>query len=886
MFMKKLPVFHNEIGASGRLRELTTEIDSWGNDTVIYFLRKQVHVNASNYNIQLVENIIKSWTYNNVSILKGVVPDEVFNNINWDLLSKYNEVIRPLFKSLGILVGETLSFKKIVQISEEDLAGYLPGYGTPDEIRSKIGLICRIYSEVAKKYAYAGSEKISPGNIREMLSIYLEKLKKLRDVFTSPEETNPEESLYFKRHIAFGIPSVIGTYHEPKFDAFSETLRIEEQVRVLIEALISKIESKTENSSLDDMRDWTCCHEFINDLLTLHDIENSQTNEILTILKFNKLYLGQLIDLLRMWQKELTWAVEKFYRTFHEPLIKVLELFTRDKLPEHLRKISEKDDFLNRAADILIREMLNSIVGFEELDRVMNSLIKTLIFRVESKGDKDKFSLSDDLQIIKKKYFIIDELSSEEAARLAPFLGAKAKNLVYLNNRGLPVPFGVVFSSDHTTDYQKYVESDDFTSTLRAAVNTLERRTGSVFGGEKSPLFLSVRSGSYISMPGILSSILYCGMNETTLNAFIDDTHNPWLAWDSYRRFIQHYADAVFRIDISALEAIMNRYIDKKGVKAMQELGAGQMEEVVRSYQELLSGAGLSIPDDVFIQLKESVNAIYRSWHDEKCLHFRKALNISEHWGTSVTLMQMIYGNDKEAGASVFFTRKPPAFENGIYGETRETATADDLVYGKFSSRPLVKGKSTEGKSLEEIDYELFRKHEEIAERIEGVMGGLPQEVEATYIKGKKIYVLQTKRMEFFGGLTEKFHEECEIESGIIGRGVGVHGGALSGIAVFSKSIETLKKFKNQNNQPVILLTKETSTDDVVVSHASILSQKFNISAVVGCSDMKIKSDENRAAFATFGSYEVNEGNPLSIDGSNGLVYSGTCVMTVRERHG
>ena len=305
----------------------------------------------------------------------------------------------------------------------------------------------------------------------------------------------------------------------------------------------------------------------------------------------------------------------------------------------------------------------------------------------------------------------------------------------------------------------------------------------------------------------------------------------------------------------------------------------------------------LNIPDDVYEQLRESVRAVFRSWYSERSVQFRKAMAISEHWGTSVTLMQMIYGNDRESGASVFFTRKPFSFEKGIYGDTKENATGSELVYGRSVNRPLSLQQALNNQeSLEEIDPRLFQMHTELAEKIEQAMKGLPQEVEATYTRGpdgdRVIYVLQTKRMEFHRGFTKRFNDVCNMEAHMIGRGVGVYGGALSGIATFASSPDTARELRTKTQMPIILIRREASTDDVslmpeingiitavggATSHAAILAQKFHLTAIIGCSDMTIETDGNNSISARIGTVTIREGDPISIDGSTGLLYSGLC---------
>lgn len=905
LLLQKLPAYYNEVGATGRVRDYTTEIDSWGNDPVLYFLRKQVHVNASNHCIRIAENIIGSWVEGDPGLLKGVVPEDVFQNLDTGLFPRYSAGIRPLLEALGVLVGEELHFEKIHAFSEDHLREKLGGMDLSEEIRSKILFICIIYQELAKKYSLAGGG-MNAGEEYSDLSRSINSIRDLREIITSPEKTRPGESLYFKRHIAFGIPSVMGSYHEPKFDALGETLRKEERVRVVLEKIISEVEERKGVFSADDLVRWIHCLDSIRELFDLHDLGNFQVDELLTILKTNTLHLSQIVDMLRIWQRELTWMVASLHRTFHDPLTGVLKSFPEDELSEHLREIArEGRDFLSKAVDIVLRDMMNGIGGFLELDRMLHALVAALSLRTGS-GSDEEVNVSEGPDKDKDKdrqYFALDELSDRDAMRLAPLTGGKVKNLVYLRNRGLPVPSGVVFSAGWTEKFQEYTGSALFRSVLREAVGKVEDRTGAVFGDPERPLFLSVRSGSYISMPGILSSILYCGLNEETLRGFIEERGDPWLGWDSYRRFIEHYANVVHELDIRIFEEMTATFMRECKVARREDLSPVQMEELVALYKKELADRNLNIPEDVYEQLRESVRAIYRSWHTGRAVQFRKAMSVSPHWGTSVTLMQMIYGNEKDSGASVFFTREPLTLRKGIYGDTRERSTGSDIVYGKLLNRPLTRARALrDQKSLEEIDPQLFLRHEELAERIEAAMRGLPQEVEATYTAsadgGRVIYVLQTRRMEVHRGFTRMFHDICRMESNVIGRGAGVHGGALSGVATLSGDVEQIRRLKAGSHLPVILLRKMASTDDVslmseidgivtstggVASHASVLAQKFDLTAVVGCSDLELRTDEKGRPFADMGGYTLTEGSHISMDGSTGLVYSGLCLLTVER---
>jgi len=813
------------------------------------------------------------------------------------LLESYSAGMRPLLTSIGAYNGDTINFGKFLMVADDEISRQADALSAPGEIRSKVRLICMIYREVKKKYSLIGTQSDDKAPYSFLFEL-IDRVRNSRGIIESPIKTEAKESLYYKRHIAFGIPSIMGSYHEPKFDALTELYRSEESIRAILEGIIAEIHSKRKDFSHDDLKKWLRCLGALRDLYVLHDHENFQVDEILTILNTNALRLSQVDDLLKIWQKELISMVEFCYRMFHGPLLQVLTAFSPEELPERLRNLADGNSgFIDKAADIVLRDIIGSITGFMELDRLLSSMMNAVKDRIAAGWD-DTISLAN-TTVLSKDYYLMEELSDGEVMSLSPFLGSKAKNLFYLANRGLPVPSGAVFSSACTDNCEAYTKSEQFHQSLRDAVSYIEQSSGKTLGDPGKPLFLSVRSGSYISMPGILSSILYCGMNEKTVAGFIEKTGNPLLGWDSYRRFIEHYATVVFGVQPKVFEGLRGAVPEAKP----HDQDAKETEEIVQSYLRYLSSRGLEIPSDVYEQLMKAVNAIYLSWNRDRAVQFRKAMGVSDHWGTSVMLVEMVSGNARGSGASVFFTRIPSSLEKGVYGEIREEATGDDLVYGRMLSRPLSKIQTGSGQlSLEETDSDLFSKHEEMAKLIEKAMRGLPQEVESTYIQDinsqRSIYILQTKRMEVRHGLAMRFDDICNMEPKIIGRGVGVFGGALSGIATFCSSVEELQKLREESITPVILLRRAASTDDVSLmslisgiitstggptSHAAILAQKFSLTAVVGCTEMQLEEADG-VLYARFVGHIVREGDEISIDGSTGLVFVGTCMFTVQSR--
>jgi pyruvate, orthophosphate dikinase len=893
LLLERLPVYFNEVGATSRIRDYSTEIDSWANDPVIYFLRKQIHVNASNHNVKLLEHVLKSWALNAPALLREVVPPDVFTRVDPRLVERYFSVLAPFFTAAGIIRDGELHPEALLELTDEEIDKAFPDREGGDvEARRKAGLACRLYKEVVRKYSLLDRDAAA-GDVRKRLRDAIDELRGLRRIVLSPEKKEPEEALYFKRHIAFGIPSVLGTYHEQKFDALCGMMRYGENLPVMLQTIIAGGEAREGDQS--GLEQWTAVLGDVWRVLGLYGMQNAQIDEFSWILAHKRLRPAQVLDVLKMWQKELAWLVSRLNKTFHGPLMELIGRIPRDELPEHLRSLeTASSDFSARAADVVMRDILNGVPGLVECDRLLGVAVNKIRSRDH---DNDERGPEASAHSGPRDYYDLREVPAEEAVRLAPELGTKAKNLISLRGRGLAVPAGVVLPAGRSGSFLDRADREGLLTGLRKAVGDIEARTGKTFGGSDQPLFLSVRSGSYPSMPGILSSILYCGMNERTCDAFVRASGNPELGWDSYRRFIEQYGNVALGLKSDYFEQIMNAYRGKRSLSPERTLSASHLRSIVELYRSELLARGLNVPDDVYEQLLECVCAVYASWQSERARQFRGATGTSDAWGTSVTLMEMISGNQEGGGTSIFFTRDPVTLERAVYGETRENAVGVDLASGRTRSRPLSRAQAASDQiSLEDRDPGLFRLHRELADSIEDAFGGLPQEVEATYFRDAaarpELFVLQTRRMEHGEMLSDSFDAVCRMESRVIGRGTGANGGALSGVASFAESPEEIELIKKKSGLPVILIRKTADTDDVslmlvvkgiltasggVTSHAAVLAQKFGLSAVVACADLKVNADEQGRPSATLGNALVREGTPLSIDGATGLVFSGTC---------
>ena len=119
-------------------------------------------------------------------------------------------------------------------------------------------------------------------------------------------------------------------------------------------------------------------------------------------------------------------------------------------------------------------------------------------------------------------------------------LGGKGANLCEMTQIGLNVPPGFTVTTEACLIFlEKNQLPDGVWDEIKSQMLVLEGKTGKGFGSSANPLLISVRSGSAMSMPGMMDTILNLGLNETSLQGLIQQTGDPRFAYDAYRRFIQ-----------------------------------------------------------------------------------------------------------------------------------------------------------------------------------------------------------------------------------------------------------------------------------------------------------------------------------------------------------
>jgi pyruvate,orthophosphate dikinase len=273
-------------------------------------------------------------------------------------------------------------------------------------------------------------------------------------------------------------------------------------------------------------------------------------------------------------------------------------------------------------------------------------------------------------------------------------LGGKGANLAEMTNLGVPVPPGFTIAADQCVSYLEHGGiTDALRDEVQRALVRLEAASGKQFGDPTNPLLVSVRSGASVSMPGMMETILNLGLNDVTVEGLAAASGNPRFAYDSYRRFLQMYADVVLGVNIHRFEQLLSTKRLTNGVTTDSELSADALRSLVREYQQLVrSVTGADFPMDPQVQLWGAIEAVWKSWTLKKAIDYRKVNAIPHTLGTGVNIVSMVFGNmGDDSGTGVAFTRDPSTGEHRFYGEFLVNAQGEDVVAGIRTPDPISK---------------------------------------------------------------------------------------------------------------------------------------------------------------------------------------------------
>ena len=515
--------------------------------------------------------------------------------------------------------------------------------------------------------------------------------------------------------------------------------------------------------------------------------------------------------------------------------------------------------------------------------------------------------------VMKKYVYLFKEGAALEMplAKKKELLGGKGANLAEMTGIGLPVPQGFTVSTEACTKYYDdgAKMGDDLKSEIIENLKALEEITGRTFGDPKNPLLVSVRSGARESMPGMMDTVLNLGLNDEVAAQFATDTGNERFVYDSYRRFIQMFADVVMGFPKSDFEHRFDAIKEEKGVELDVDLTAEDLKEVVAAYKDAYKKhAGTDFPQDPIEQLMGAVGAVFGSWNNDRAITYRRLNDIPGSWGTAVNVQQMVYGNRSEtSGTGVAFTRNPATGENKLYGEYLMNAQGEDVVAGIRTPNPI--------DTLKEQMPECYDQFCKICDTLEEHYKDM-QDMEFT-IEDGKLFMLQTRNgkrtaqaalriaveMVEEGMITKdeallmvdpkaldqllhpNFDNDAYKAAKAVAVGLAASPGAATGHVYFTA--EDVMEAHENGVQDMILVRNETSPEDIegmvlahgiltvrggMTSHAAVVARGMGTCCVSGCGVLKV--DEAAKTLVLPDGRTLTEGDYLSLNGSTGEVFA------------
>ena len=916
------PVYFNDIGAEGRLREISTRVDEQERrrDPLIHFLRKQSHVESSKRVLGLMEATFVFWHGGEKRVLEPFVPPNIYAQI--DAAGEHVDGPRRVLK---FLAAQGLDIPcGLLGVDEETLDGMIgTAVDACERDRERVRAMMSFYRLLHQKYnlvfgeiepylaqlrteafpdldrLHAALQETDPKTKLDRLLDYSSRLKVL---LLSERTYEVREDIYKKRHFTVDIPSMYGSYHEMKFDALGLAFRIESLANVLFDRLIEELDlSLITKATFFQIYDRLNLFGRALKVDGLSSVELDRQLDLLAhSLEVRGFTFTQYLDIFKGFAQAVKNVTNDYFNNVHEEnLNRILDQTAAGQiLPKYLpsETCTDRERLCHRVSEIFFRDQIAMSLGLQQLDRFLGRILNTL-FHQADKLPKEKLHL-----LLNYDPQRIVSCISRPQRRVAGiiYLGNKGYNMVQLCAFGLPVPPGFIITTEAFRCrelIESYPRADqNFKDQLARHLADLEGETGKRFGAPQNPLLLSVRSGAAISQPGMMDTFLDVGINEAIAAGIAARTGNSWFAWDCYRRFIQCYGMA-HGVDRDAFDAIISEFKRRWSIALKRYLTGDHMRKVALTYKTMVQDNGIRIPDEPFEQLVLAIKNVFSSWHSSKACTYRKIMGISDDWGTAVTVQQMVFGNaSRDSGSGVIFTHNPRWSGDilKLWGDFTIGNQGEDVVSGLVTTLPI--SLFQQEYEMRETDITLETHFPEIYARLKQwaneliyQRGWSPQEMEFTFENStaEGLYLLQTRDM----AIRERkkvpaFDPEDVDPRRHLGHGIGVTGGALTGRIVFT--LEEIGRWREaEPDTPLILVRGDTVPDDIkeiyaadalltgrggVTSHAAVVAHRLEKTCVVGCANLVC--DERRRE-CRFDRVTLGSGDFISIDGQAGAVYEG-----------
>ena len=499
-------------------------------------------------------------------------------------------------------------------------------------------------------------------------------------------------------------------------------------------------------------------------------------------------------------------------------------------------------------------------------------------------------------------------------------IGNKGYNLCLMHGMDLPIPEGFIINANATKEYKIQNNfSDKFFDELKINLDLIQNKTNLQIGNPEKPLILSVRSGSMISMPGMLDTILNVGLNHEIVKTLAKN-NNGFFAYDTWRRFIQMYSHVVHRVDTYDFDEILENYLLGANLNAVSQLDAEDLEEICKMYLDLFrERVGKDFPEDPYDQINKSIIAVLNSWDNERAISYRNINDIPDNIGLAVTIQRMVFGNLNDKSASgVIFSRNPDTGEDKIKGEYLIESQGEDVVSGFITPKNISEKANDE--SFINIFPDIYSQINIISKDLERHFGFV-QDIEFT-IESNILWVLQSRDAELnaqasFKVLSDFVNEEiinqtealklikdAHIEKAFVPilddsqklksltKGLPASPGVVSGLVAFD--IEGINRIKNRDEKSILILI-ETNTNDIkamhasdgiltsrggLTSHAAVVARGLNKPCITGAIEIEINPKDKNISI---NDKVISEFDTITLDGHSGEVFEGIAKTKLQE---
>jgi len=921
--LRIFPVYFNEIGAEGQLRDVSTEIDelSHRNDKLIHFLRKQIHTEGNNSHIDITFEVINFWYDLDKNRLLNILPKNVFESV--DIKGVWVTGVHDVLLKASKLCNDNVA--ELIDKSNENLDKIFDSINHNNKFDiQRVRLIIKLYQllkekylfetnnifKILEKYDFIGKQDIQQlkkcihkdDNI-EALKIIYSLMVKLNGIIFNSQKSEGWENIYYKRHIAVGIPSMYGQYRETKFEAMGLTFRLERVASIIVGKIISSI--NTDYFTAKSLKDIYSVIQLLWEGLRLDGIYNQGLDSNLKMFQYSLISgsfnIRQYINIFQFMEVSIKEIINKYFINPYEQIINQI-------VPQYL---NEKDIFNNdnlkkeilQKSEVFYRELLSSAFLIQQLDNFIGELhnnSRKLITKLNDNEIQNIMSYNPEL-VISPLYLETPSIDNQV------FLGSKGYYLKKLSLNNYPVPPGFVITTEIFRRYHSILKIDSLNAEIDCLImqqiSELEKKTGLFYGDTKKPLLLSVRSGAAISMPGVMNTFLNIGLNDEITECLSKQYNFGWTSWDCYRRLLQTWgmANGLSRNDF---DQIILNYKERYNVARKVDFTPEIMKEIAFAYKKYLEENNVFFELDPIKQLKKAILSVFHSWNTPRAITYRKHLQIAEEWGTAVIVQQMVFGNlHYESGSGVLFTHdlKDNISSININGDFSFLSQGEDIVAGLVNTLPLsetqrLKYYHKSPFSLETAFPKIYTKLRDISQELIETHGFSHQEIEFTFetSEPKDLYILQTRNMLLYKNTKLEIFAVPEANMTQVGCGIGIGNKVLNGVIVFD--IDDVVELKqNDPQKKAVLVRPDTVPDDIEIifecdglltakggatSHAAVTAASLGMTCVVNCDDLIVYEKEKKCII---GDTIFLLHDPVAIDGNKGIVYKGNYPVKIQD---